>query len=151
MGTAAKDKVLVITRVFDAPRELVFRMWTDPDHLKHWWGPTHHPATHLEMDVRKGGAWRNRLTSVDTGEHLWHHGIFQEVVEPERLVFSFVWEEEGERGVENTVTITFEDVGGKTRMTLRQEPFLSVEERDGHGGGWSSTFDRLEQQLRTAT
>lgn len=153
MSTAATtgNKVLVITRVFDAPRELVFKMWTDPDHLKNWWGPKHHPATVLNMDVRQGGAWRNCLTSVETGDPLWHHGIFQEVIEPERLVFSFVWEEEGERGIENIVTITFEDVGGKTRMTLRQEPFISVGERDGHGEGWSSTFDRLEELLRSAS
>jgi uncharacterized protein YndB with AHSA1/START domain len=146
---AAAKPVLTITRVFDAPRALVFRMWTDPNHLKNWWGPTHHPATHLGMDVRTGGAWRNCLSSTETGRQLWQHGIFHEVVEPERLVFSFTWEEEGERGVENLVTITFEDVGGKTRMTLRQEPFQSVAERDGHGEGWSSSFGRLEQYLGT--
>ena len=70
--------------------------------------------------------------------------MFREVVAPERLVFTFVWEEEGERGMENLVTITFADEGGKTRLTLRQTPFQSVAERDGHGDGWNSTVDRLE-------
>lgn len=138
---------LTVTRVFDAPRALVWRAWTDPAQLMKWWGPTHHPATHLEMDVRPGGVWRNCLRSVETGNELWHHGVFREVVAPERLVFSFVWEEEGERGIENLVTVTFEETGGKTRLTLHQVPFVSVGERDGHGEGWSSSFGRLNDYL----
>jgi uncharacterized protein YndB with AHSA1/START domain len=65
----------------------------------------------------------------------------------ERLVFTFVWEEDGERGMENIVTITFADEGQKTRMTLHQTPFQSVEERDGHGEGWNSSFGRLNNFL----
>jgi uncharacterized protein YndB with AHSA1/START domain len=141
------ERELVITRVFDAPRELVFRMWTDPRHAMRWWGPKHHPAVHLEMDVRPGGVWRNCLRSVETGADLWHHGVFREVIAPERLVFTFVWEEEGERGMETLVTVTFADERGKTRMTLRQSPFQSIGERDGHGEGWGSTFDRLAEHL----
>jgi uncharacterized protein YndB with AHSA1/START domain len=138
---------LVITRVFDAPRSLVFKAWTDPKHISNWWGPRHHPATQLEMDVRPGGVWRNCLKSTETGEELWHGGIFREVVEPERLVFTFAWDEAGERGAETVVTVTFAEENGRTRMTLRQAPFQSIEQRDGHGGGWSSTFDRLEDHL----
>jgi uncharacterized protein YndB with AHSA1/START domain len=82
---------------------------------------------------------------------LWHHGVFREVVPPERLVFTFVWEEEGERGVENLVTITFAEEAGKTRLTLWQTPFQSVAERDGHSHGWNSTFDRLEDHLAGGT
>jgi uncharacterized protein YndB with AHSA1/START domain len=141
------DRELVITRVFNAPRELVFKAWTDPKLVMRWWGPRWHPASHIEMDVRPGGTWRNRLTSTEDGTQLWHHGVFREIVAPERLVFTFVWEEEGERGMENIVTITFADEGGKTRLTLRQAPFRSVAERDGHGQGWNSTLDRLEAEL----
>lgn len=141
------ERDLVVTRVFDAPRELVFRMWTDPRHARHWWGPKHHPAVHLEMDVRVGGKWRNCLRSTETGKDLWHNGVFREVVAPERLVFTFLWEEEGERGLETLVTITFADEHGKTRMTLRQSPFQSIGERDGHGEGWNSSFDRLAERL----
>jgi len=141
------ERELVITRVFDAPRELVFRMWTDPRHAMAWWGPKHHPAVHLDMDVRPGGRWRNCLRSTETGADLWHNGVFREVVAPERLVFTFVWEEEGERGMETLVTVTFEDERGKTRMTLRQAPFQSMAEREGHGEGWNSTFDRLAEHL----
>jgi uncharacterized protein YndB with AHSA1/START domain len=142
-----EERVLVITRIFDAPRELVFRAWTDPEHVRNWWGPKDYPAVHLTMDVRPGGRWRNCLRSTETGEHLWQGGEFREVVPPERLVFTFAWDEEGERGLETLVTVTFAELDGKTLMTFRHEPFRSVEERDGHRGGWTSTFDRLVEHL----
>jgi uncharacterized protein YndB with AHSA1/START domain len=141
------QRELVITRVVNAPRELVFKAWTDPHHAINWWGPRDYPATHMNMDARPGGTWRHCLISTGTGQELWQHGVFREVVAPERLVFTFVWEEEGERGIENIVTVTFADEGGKTRLTLRQAPFQSVEERDDHGYGWNSTIDRLEEHL----
>jgi uncharacterized protein YndB with AHSA1/START domain len=141
------ERELVITRVFDAPRELVWKAWTDPSRAIAWWGPRAYPATSMQMDVRVGGTWRMCLTSVEDGRELWQHGEFREVEEPERLAFTFVWEEEGERGIENLVTIDFEDRGGKTLMTFRHAPFLSAGERDGHAGGWSSTFDRLADLL----
>ncbi len=154
MATAAShlnadpaDRTLTITRVFDAPRELVFKAWTDKQHAMMWWGPKHHPATQVDMDVKPGGRWRHCLKSVETGKDLWHGGSFREVVPPERLVFTFAWEESGERGLETLVTVTFEDLGGKTRMTMHQTPFQSLGERDGHGEGWSSAFDRLDEHL----
>ena len=142
------ERELIITRIFDAPREVVFKAWTDPRHAMNWWGPRDYPATHLEMDLRPGGAWRGCLTSIADGSELWHKGVFREVAPPERLVFTFAWEEEGERGLETLVTVTFADRGGKTLMTFRHAPFQSVEERDGHRGGWTSAFDRLEEHLR---
>lgn len=144
---APTERALTITRVFDAPRELVWTAWTDPAHAKHWWGPRHHPSTHVEIDARVGGRWRIRLTGVETGRELWHGGTFREVAKPERLVFTFKWDEEGERGEENLVSITFAEEGGKTRMTFRQSPFVSPEERDGHTEGWGSAFDRLDEAL----
>jgi uncharacterized protein YndB with AHSA1/START domain len=146
-AASAQKLELTIMRVFDAPRMLVWRAWTDREQLMKWWGPEHHPATHLAMDVRPGGVWRNCLRSVETGNDLWHHGMFREVVPLERLVFTFTWEEEGERGMENLVTITFADEGRKTRITLHQTPFQSVTERDGHGEGWLSSFGRLGTYL----
>ncbi len=139
---------LVITRLFDAPRELVFEAWTDPKHLAQWWGPRDYPAAQVKLDVQPGGAWRHCLRSTETGNDLWHRGVFREVVAPERLVFTFAWEEDGERGLETVVTVTFADEDGKTRMTLRQTPFQSDGERDGHQSGWNSTFDRLAEHLR---
>ena len=144
---SAQKLELTITRVFDAPRALVWQAWTDPEQLMKWWGPERHPATHLAMDVRPGGVWRNCLRSVETGQDLWHHGRFREVVPMERLVFTFTWEEDGERGVETVVTITFAEQGGQTLMTLHQAPFQSDFQRDDHDGGWNSAFDRLAEQL----
>ena len=141
------ERELVIIRIFDAPRELVFRAWTDPRLAKDWFGPRDYPATHMEMDVRPGGAWRGCLRSTESGKELRLGGVFREVTPPERVVFTFAWEEEGERGLETEVTLTFAEQDGKTRMTFRQVPFQSVEERDGHQGGWTSSFDRLEEYV----
>jgi uncharacterized protein YndB with AHSA1/START domain len=144
------DRTLTITRVFDAPRALVWQAWTDPRHLMNWWGPRWHVANEVDADVRTGGRWRHCLRSPETGEDLWHHGVFREVVPPQRLVFTFRWEEEGERGIENVVTVTFAKHGNRTLMTLQQAPFQSVAERDGHQDGWGSTFDRLDDFIALA-
>ncbi len=77
---------LTITRVLHAPRDLVFKVWTDARDAKKWWGPRDYPATHLEMDVRPGGHWRGRLRSTENGKELGLGGVFREVVAPERLV-----------------------------------------------------------------
>jgi uncharacterized protein YndB with AHSA1/START domain len=136
-----------MTRVFDAPRGLVFAVWANPEHAMNWWGPRDYPAVQMTMDVRPGGTWRHCLRSPETGKELWHGGVFREVVPPAHLVFTFAWEEEGERGLETLVTVTFAEQGGKTLMTFHQAPFQSDAERDGHQGGWNSTFDRLVEQL----
>jgi uncharacterized protein YndB with AHSA1/START domain len=143
------DRVLVITRLFDAPRELVFQVFTDPRHAVHWMGPRHHPMTQMENDRRPGGKWRACLKSVEDGTEIWQCGINHEILPPERLSFTFAWEEVGALGPETLVTITFAAQGNKTLMTFRQEVFDTVENRDGHQGGWNSTFDRLEDYLAT--
>jgi uncharacterized protein YndB with AHSA1/START domain len=147
--TSAQREVreVAITRLIRAPRELVFAAWTDPVHLRQWWGPRLYPATHIEMDVRPGGRWRHCLTAAAGGRELWQHGVFREVVRPERLVFTFQWDEDGERGLETLVTVTFADANGNTRLVFHQAPFQSRNERDGHEGGWSSSFDRLDEFL----
>jgi uncharacterized protein YndB with AHSA1/START domain len=130
---------------------LVFKAWTDPSHAKRWWGPRDYPVTHLEMDVRPGGPWRGCLRSRESGKELWQGGVFREVVAPDRVVFTFAWDEAGERGLETLVTVTFAEQDGKTRMTFRQAPFQSVAERDGHQGGWTSSFDRLDEHVNAST
>jgi uncharacterized protein YndB with AHSA1/START domain len=95
--------------------------------------------------ARRRLAWL--LASTETGKELVHGGVFREVTEPDRIVFTFAWEEAGERGLETLVTVTFVEQNGKTQMTFQQSPFQSVKERDGHQGGWTSTFDRLEEYL----
>jgi uncharacterized protein YndB with AHSA1/START domain len=144
---ASAQRELVIERVFDAPRELVFQAWTDPRHLAKWWGPRDYPASQINADTRPGGKYRHCLHSTAGDMSLWLYGEFREVVPPERLVFTFAWEEEGERGMENIVTITFADEGNRTRMLFRQAPFWSDVERDGHRLGWSSSFDRLDDHV----
>lgn len=139
---------LVIERIFDAPRELVFKAWTDPRLAKHWWGPEEYPAKHLEMDARPGGSWRACLRSTSGEKDLWHGGEFREVAAPERIVFTFAWEESGERGLETVVTVTFAEKGRKTHMTFHQAPFRSTGECGGHQGGWASCFERLIVHLR---
>jgi len=150
-ATRVAEQELVITRRFDAPRQRVFEAWTDPRHAKSWWGPRDYPLTYLEMDARPGGAWRARLTSTQDGEELWQHGVIREIHAPDRLVFTFAWDkEEGATDRETLVTVTLEEEGDGTLMTFRQSPFDSVENREGHRGGWSSSFDRLDEVLAQA-
>lgn len=137
---------LVITRTFDAPRALVFRAWSTPEHMVRWMGPPSHPAKSCTMDFRVGGAYRACLRSVDGKEHCMR-GIYREIAEPERLVFTFSWEEEGERGRENVITVTFGDLGDKTKMTFRHAFFETVENRDDHNQGWNGSFERLADFL----
>jgi uncharacterized protein YndB with AHSA1/START domain len=146
------DRELVITRIFDAPRELVFQAWTDPQRMLQWMGPRSHPARLMEMDARPGGAWRGCLDAADGSGELWQSGTCWEIVPPERVVFTFAWHTaDGTRGAEQLVTIVFAAVGDKTRMTFRQSPFQTVESRDGHVLGWHSAFDRFDDYLaRTA-
>jgi uncharacterized protein YndB with AHSA1/START domain len=149
--TDAAERALVITRVFDAPRALVFKLWTDPAHAKHWMGPRGFTATHFEQDPRPGGTWRACLREDDSGRELWQGGVVREIVEPERLVYTFAWDREnGSRGHETLVTITFAEHDGKTKMTFRQAVFETVGQRDGHQGGWNSSFDRLAEYAATA-
>jgi uncharacterized protein YndB with AHSA1/START domain len=138
---------LVITRVLDAPRSLVFKVWTQPEHVVRWLGPKGFTAPSCEMDLRPGGAWRACIRSPE-GTDQWMQGVYREVVEPLRLVFTFAWEnDQGEPGHQTLVTVTFADHGGKTRLTFHQAVFESIESRDSHQSGWSECFDRLENYL----
>jgi uncharacterized protein YndB with AHSA1/START domain len=139
---------LVITRTFRAPRELVWQAWTDPMQMIKWMGPKHHPASHYENDLRPGGSWRTRLAATDDREELWLSGIYRELVEPERLVFTFVWDNHPD-GTKNEmlVSVTLTEDGPNTKMILHQTQFTSIEQRDDHGHGWSSSIDRLEELL----
>jgi uncharacterized protein YndB with AHSA1/START domain len=138
---------LRIERIIGAPREKVFRAWTDPKQAVQWWGPKSYPATFLEMDVRVGGRWVGKLRSVADGTILSHRGEFREIVDPSLISFTFQWDEEGERGMETLVTLTFEDLGSSTRFTLLQTPFITATERDSHVEGWNSALDRLEKSV----
>jgi len=137
------DDALIIDRVFDAPRALVWRAWTDPAHALRWMGPRDVPAISWSADVRPGGAWRGCLQNPRTQEELWQGGVFREVLPPELLVYTFQWD----GGTETLVTVRFSEEGGRTRMHFHQAPFADAGNRDGHRGGWSSAFDRLDELL----
>jgi uncharacterized protein YndB with AHSA1/START domain len=155
---AVAQHELHITRVFDAPRELVWKAWTNPEHMKHWCGPRQFTANHIENDLRPGGKWRLCLHSdgFDTGDgvlrklDLCQGGVNREVVEPERIVYTFKWEENPglSANVETVVTVTFEENDGKTTMNFHQAFFVTSGDRDGHMRGWNSCLDKLEDYLR---
>jgi len=143
-----QDRTLVLTRTFDAPRELVFKLWTQPEHLARWWGPRGFEVMSYEADARPGGRYRFGVRSPENTEHR-AHGIYREVQPPSRLVFTSAWEHpDGSPKHETLVTLTFEDTGdGKTRFTLHQTTFESMNSRDLHNGGWSTTLDLLAEYI----
>jgi uncharacterized protein YndB with AHSA1/START domain len=144
---ADAERELLITHLFKAPRALVFKAWITPEHLAHWSGPHGFTTPHHSMDLRPGGAYRACLRAPDGSEH-WVQGVYREIVEPERLVFTHAWEDAaGKPGHQSLVTVTFADRAGQTMMTFHQAEFDSVESRDGHRGGWSGSFERLDAYL----
>ena len=164
--TAAAAREFVITRVFDAPRELVYRAWTDPAQVARWWGPKGFTNPVCELDVRPGGAYRIDMRSPE-GTDYPVIGVYRAVVPPERIVMTDncvdhpeEWqrtlreslpEDERDTPLEGVSTVTFEDEGGKTRLTVRTR-FASAAVRDaflemGMSEGWSESLDRLDEHL----
>lgn len=150
LATEPADRVLVITRVFDAPRELVFKAWTEPQHLVHWMGPRGFKSTVEHSELREGGTYRIHMLGPDGDDH-WTQGVFREIAEPERLVMAGSWADaQGHpTSPETLLTITFEEYEGRTRLTLHQALFESMTARDQHQGGWNSSLDRLAEYLAT--
>lgn len=149
--TQKADAELAIQRVFNAPRDLVFEMWTRKEHLDRWSCPEGMTIPVSEGDIRTGGWFRTCMRGSDGSEH-WVSGTYHEVSAPERIVFTHAWEEEdGARGHETVVTIVFSDTeDGKTHMYFHQAFFTSTASRDGHEEGWTSCFRRLETLLAQA-
>ena len=146
--TTPSDLEIGMTRVFDAPRELVYQAYTDPNHVPHWWGPRRMTTTVNTMDVRPGGAWRVVQRDPEGNEYGFR-GEYREVVPPERLVYTF--EFEGMPGHILVETVTFEEQDGKTTRTSTAL-FDSVEDRDGMlesgmESGAIESWDRLEELL----
>ncbi len=146
MSNENAGRILRLTRTFAAPRETVFQAWTDREILVKWWGPKGYTVPVAEIDVRPGGAWRTCMRSPE-GEEYCVGGVYREVIPPEKLVFTWAWESDGEPGHETVVTIEFHDKDGATELVLVQELFESVEARDKHNQGWSSSFDCLAEAL----
>ena len=140
------DRELLVTRTFDAPRELVFKAWTEPERVLQWLGPNGFTGLEFKMD-EAGGTWRSRMRGPD-GVELVNGGRVLEYKEPERLAFTFKWDGGGSE--ETEISIDLREVGGKTEMTFRQAAFETTESRDGHRGGWSESFDKLATYLEAA-
>jgi uncharacterized protein YndB with AHSA1/START domain len=150
VATQLAGRELVISRVFDAPRSLVFKAWSDPEHLAHWWGPKDFTLPACTIDFRPGGAYRFHMRSPEGADH-WLRGVYREIAEPERLAFTFAWKDaEGKPGHETLVTVTFAELGGKTQLTMRQAVFESFAARTEHQSGWAECLDRLAAYLARA-
>jgi uncharacterized protein YndB with AHSA1/START domain len=121
------DREMVIARVIDAPRELVWKAWTDPYHVAQWWGPDGFTTTTHSMDVRPGGVWRFVMHGPDGTDYL-NRIVYVEIEEPARLVYKHTGEVDHE-DIRFETTVTFEEAAGETRVTLRSV-FPSAEERD---------------------
>jgi uncharacterized protein YndB with AHSA1/START domain len=162
---ATEQKEFVISRTLDAPREPVWKMWTEPEHMNKWWSPKDYIPVKGTMDFRPGGSYHYHLRGPD-GTDMWGKLVYREIVPPSRLVFvtSFS-DEKGGIGrhplsptwpLEMLSTITFEETNGKTTVTVRWIPINATEEecrtfdegRDGMKQGWTGTLDLLEEHLR---
>jgi uncharacterized protein YndB with AHSA1/START domain len=141
MTATRSAREITIIRVFDAPRELVWKAWTEPEQLSRWWGKRgwSTPLDTITMDVRPGGAFR--LTSIcdADGREMPLDSVYEDVVEPERLVFAHG-------------SVTFTDLGdGRTEMTFRTTMHTTAAIRAAAEGGLASAFDRLAEQLEPKT
>src|SRR5207244_6650147 len=127
MVTTPSDKEIVLTRVFDAPRDLVFETHTSCEHMSKWWGPRRYEISSCEMDFRPGGVWRIVQRGADGSEHGFR-GEFREIVRPERITWTF--EYEGMPGHVSVQPVVLEEHDGKTTLTATVL-FDTVEDRDG--------------------
>lgn len=158
---------LVIERIFDAPRELVWKAWTDPELLMKWWGPEIFICPAAQIDLRVGGKYLFCMQSTN-GPDFWQKGIwstgeYREIVPMERLVMTDCFADEegnvvpashygmpGDFPLEMLVTVTFEDYQGKTKMTLRHVGLPESIEQDA-GTGWNQSFDKLAKEVGMAS
>jgi uncharacterized protein YndB with AHSA1/START domain len=145
--TTPSDREIVMTRVFDAPRDLVFEAHTSCEHMSQWWGPRKYEIVNCEIDFRPGGSWRIVHRGPE-GEEYAFRGEYREIVRPERIVWTFEFEGMPGTSVE---TMTLEEDDGKTTFT-GTSVFDSVEQRDGMlesgmESGAAETMDRLEEYL----
>ena len=142
------DREIVTERIFDAPRDLVFRAYTDPDLIPEWWGPRDTETIVDKMDARTGGDWRFIQRNADGSETAFR-GTFREVTPPERIAWTFEWD--GMPGYVSVDITEFEDLGDRTRVRTRSL-FHLPEERDGMleagmESGLQQSYDRLDEVL----
>ena len=151
---------LIITRIFDAPRLLVWKAWTEPEHFIRWWGPKNFSSPFCGIDLRVGGRYLTSMRSPECQE-FWTTGVYREIVPMERIVYTDSFADNkgnvvpashyGMPGddwpLEMLVTVMFEEFGGKTKMILRHSGIPSGEMREQTGTGWNESFDKLAKSL----
>lgn len=158
-NTNAGPRGVEITRIFEASRALVWRAWTDPQQLMRWWGPAEFTAPTGQIDLRVGGKYLFCMQGPD-GTKIWTTGVYEEIVPLERLVYTDSFADEAGNTVPAshygmgdeipfamTVTITFEELAGKTKMTLRHEGLPAGELSEMTAVGWNESFDKLAESL----
>jgi uncharacterized protein YndB with AHSA1/START domain len=151
---------IMIRRVFDAPRELVWKAWIDPEHFQRWWGPKDYTCPFCQMDLRVGGKYLNCMRSPE-GQDFWSTGVYREIVPLERIVYTDSFADaEGnvvpathygmnpDFPLEMLVTVTLEDYEGKTKMTLKHSDLPAGEMGELTGAGWNESFDKLAENLK---
>ena len=154
------EKELRIVRVFDAPRERVWKAWTDPEQVKSWWGPRSFTAPFAKIDLRVGGKYLYCMRSPD-GKDYWSTGVYREIVPLQRIVATDSFADEkgnvvpashygmpSDVPMEMQVTVTFEEVGGKTRMTLKHVGIPAGDQSKMAEMGWNTSFDKLAKALK---
>ena len=150
---------LIVSRTFDAPRDVVWRAYTEPDLVKRWFGPEGFTAPIIESELRQGGSYLYGMESPD-GKNFYSAGVFKEFSPPERIVAtdSFADEEgnivpasyyglSSDWPLEPEMTVTFEDLDGRTRMTMREAGIPGGADLDNAIAGWSQSLDKLEKLL----
>ena len=161
-GGDPRPEELVVTRDFDVPRELVFRAWTEPERVRRWWGPEGFTIPYCDIDLRPGGTFLRCMRSPG-GRDFWVTGVFREVIAPELLVFTDSFADaEGnmvpparygagpDMPLERLVTVTFEDLAGATRVTIRHAGLPSGADRDLIRHGWAGGLESLSGYLAGA-
>ncbi len=161
-ATESAQTELVITRIFDAPRELVFKAWTEPEHLMRWWGPKAFTSPVCKIDLRVGGKYLFCMRSPD-GKDYYSTGVYQKIDPPNEIVCTDSFADENGKVVpasyygmgedfplELQVTVTFEDYQGKTKMTLKHVGFPPGDNQMAEAG-WNESFDKLAEILARAT
>jgi uncharacterized protein YndB with AHSA1/START domain len=149
LAALPNERTVEITRIFDAPRALVFKMWVDPKHMAQWWGPKGFTNPICELDARLGGKIRIDMHAPD-GRVFPMTGMFREIVEPERLVFvAYPDDDAGNHLAESLTTVTFEDQDGKTKLTMHASAVglapIAVQMLAGMNAGWNGSLDKLAE------
>ena len=147
----AEHAGISLTRVFDAPRDRVWKEWTEPERFADWFGGTEYevPLSSVSMDVRPGGAWRlTMLADSERGEINWK-GEYQEVIAPERLVFT-ISDQPGEEAYELITVVLTDLADGRTEMFFEQRGTLPPEVYERAEQGWSTFFERIDERLAKA-